>query len=545
MALFSATIVINPKRQGLQEGGKISDLHNKIGQCLQYVMQRERPQNPKIYAELMGTLNDLWILNDMHWNQTQMKLRMSNRDASENTSLIRQQPDSPNSHMQSYPQYSEIETCPVRYMPEYEDEGVSEPTYSNTPLSPDDETRSPDSGCSIESGFSSDSEISISSQPLELSRKQRMYSDDHSEISRSSETCALNSKMSIPSHNTDYPTRDRKPIDDREVLQTLDDQVTEGVRRCHIKRRRSIGEESALVDNKRGKLPSPDEGIRMCPIKRNGSVDEDSSVDSDTRRQLSWNKSQKVPVKSTDSPVLRRCLESPSTLKMQNFCDYFKGERLHHHKKFRPVPDRNFQTHETLESNCPSPRSSSTTPSSSISSSPSRMSASPYSPLSSSPSTSVNASLLANRLQMPAKSVPIKKCKTSYLLQSLTQETTFDINKVNLSEQIHECIINGQSRMPRPHVMAAPSPSRYDDMRSTSSVRSQSSHMSSPSPSHLPQSSPPHNYHIPPAHSPPSSTPTGLGACAMSGASSPYYNDDAQPLNLSTKTPSPPPQMET
>lgn len=515
MALFSAAIVINPKRQNLCELNKVSSLHKRIVQCLQVVMQRERPNEPHLCQDLLSTLNDLWILNGMHYKQTIAKNNVisdcENRmDVSSNANT-----DTFNQQYTSYSDYSTSRGCPMRYnnsSNEYEEKRTTMDEH-NSPTSPssstfcnDEEMRSPgsadsgcstDSGCSIESGCSSDSGYSMNL--------------GHNDSMRT-------------------PLLSEEP---RETMSCPDEETTERLQKCYIKRK---------------------------------------PLDETKPRTSSWHKPQKEGEKASDRSVLRMCLESPSTLKMDSFKDVYRGHasQSHPHKKFRPAVDRVGLPHETLDCSHSSPRPSTTpspsystspSPSSSISSSPSRISSSPYSSSSSNPSSPANASILAHRLGMP----PCKRVsKPSSLAQSLAQDSKFfSTEKAFLSDTLHDCIMKDQSKIPSrsplAHVLAAPSPSRYDAFRNSSPLRSHGSQMSSPSRSMTTSPTPhddvpPHNYssplamgNIPAAHTSPSHTPTGLGASAMSSCSftNSYTCDDAQPLNLSTKTPSPPPAMET
>lgn len=520
MALFTAAIVINPKRQGLSDMTKIMCLHKRIVNCLHAVMQRERPNDPNLSHDLISTLNDLWILNGMHSKQTQAKPRMNNAtDNNMDISTSNNFPESSyNKYSNNFPSRQGCPVrCPVATSPEYEDkrmvtdEGL--PTSPTSNYSQDEAMQSPgsaDSGCSVDSGCSSaESDISY------------------------------DSGCSVTSLSVDRATRTHIiPENHRD-----EEEINDGYRNYHIKRKPVLNME-------------------------------ESKTESDKSRTSTWHKPQKTTDKpSSDSPVLRMCLESPSVLKMESFSDYYPKPHgsSHPHKKFRPAMDRPTYTHETLDSCSSSPRpstspspsfSSSPSPSSSISSSPSRISSSPYPSSSiSSPSSPGNISILAHRLAMPIKKYP----KISPLLQSLTQEPRFGNSKTLVSDALHDCIMNGQTKVSRQHVLAVPSPSRYDDVRNTSPM-TQSHSMSPPHPmavSPIPHhqqhnnsspyrySSPPlsasSNGRIPPAHSPPSHTPTGLGASAMSGCMSVerfMSEDDAQPLNLSTKTPSPPPAME-
>merc|ERR1719427_597088 len=120
----------------------------------------------------------------------------------------------------------------------------------------------------------------------------------------------------------------------------------------------------------------------------------------------SWHKPQPESDKATDSPVLRMCLEAPSSLKMEPFNEYCKGNMMSHpHKKFRP----NSAAKETLDSRTSSPHSSiSPTPSfghsspSSLASSPSHITSSPY--LSAGLSSEASSmSILATRLAQPVR----------------------------------------------------------------------------------------------------------------------------------------------
>lgn len=472
MALFLAAIVINPKRQGLSELSKITALHKRIVHCLQLVMQRERPNNPNLYQELVGSLNDLWILNGMHSKQTQGKHRTANTEESMDGVSSGVQTELGNNQFQVYQNYPEMPSCPISssYLassPEYEDKrrtiDETSPTSPTSTFSPDEEMRSPgsadsgcstDSGCSIESGCSSDSGCSVSSVSMlsneSSCRRHGLHSDDH-----------------------------------RESISCPDDETTEKLRKCHIKR------------------------------KPHTSADESSRLEAEKSKLSPWHKPQKEVEKTTDSPVLRKCLESPVTFKMEAFGDFYRSRGAHRHKKFRPSVERQSLLHEVLDSSTSSPHpstspslsySSSPSPSSSISSSPSRYSSDFGSSL---PSPSYSpSSILAQRLRLPASKYP----ETSSLL---SQEPKFGSSKEAVRDTLYDCIMNGQSKIPRQSFVA------YDLSRPSPypSCHMSSSHSTSPPPSH--HSSPSHQF-----------------------SSSPYHVDDSQPLNLSTKTPSPPPAME-
>ncbi|XP_018025430.1 nuclear hormone receptor E75 isoform X2 [Hyalella azteca] len=503
MALFSAAIVMNPKRQGLIDSSKVTSLHSRIVQCLQNVMQRERPDTPSLCQDLLGTLNDLWILNGMHSKQTQVKLRGCDPRMDVNSHHT----DSYGSQY-TYSEYPEVRGCPMRFTntSEYEEKIIQseEQTRPTSPTSStfcaDEEMRSPgsaDSGCSTDSGCSIES------------------------------VCSTDSGCSMHMGNNEGVRTPLPSEEPRETMSVPDDETTERFRKCYIKRKPQMEECKPIIDK---------------------------------NRLMSWHKPQKDGEKLSDSPVLRMCLEAPSTLKMETFKDVYRGATAHSHphKKFRPTMDRSNLPHETLEYNHSSPRPSTTpspsfscspSPSSSISSSPSRISSSPYSSSASDPSSPANVSILAHRLAMPCKKFP----RTSSLVQSLTQESKFGTGKALVSDTLHDCIMNGQSKIPRQHVLAAASPSRYDSGRNNSSPLRTQTFMTSPthsmttSPPPL-DDAPPHHYSspIPTAHTSPPHTPAGLGASAMSACNftNPYLCDNAEPLNLSTKTPSPPPAME-
>lgn len=480
MALFTAAIVINPKRHGLTETDKIASIHKRIIQCLQCEMQRGRPNDPSLCQDLISNLNDLWILNGMH---TKLNPKLKSGIMKEDSDRM-----CPESSKDTFFRQAK---CPVKLTGDkiHGTDDVSTSPTSN--YSQDEEMQSPgsaDSGCSVDSGCSAESDISY------------------------------DSGYSVSCHSGE-----------RYSGMVQEEELNDSYKKLQIKR------------------------------KTNSSNPMDSRDESDNGQSLTWHKPQKHAEKKIDSPVLRSCLEGPSTLKMENFCSR-NSVNPHPHKKFRPAIDRASYTHETLEfcnspslsTTSPSPScSTSPSPSSSISSSPSRVSSSPYSSFSN-PSSPGSSSILAHRLAMPIK----RNSKTSTLLQSLTQEPKFGSDKTFLSDTLHDCIMNGQTKVQRQHVMAAPSPSRYDDIRNLSPYSTSPPHsMTNICPSSLSQhnnsspyrySSPPLTPHIPPAHSPPSETPTGLGASAMSGCMSPtaYISEDAQPLNLSTKTPSPPPAIE-
>jgi len=422
-ALFTAAIVINPKRDGLHDVPKITALHRRLVNCLHTVMRRERPNMPHVVHTLMTSFNDLFTLNDMHTNHAQNVRRGCPMQSETNMMYDEKRLEN--------------------------DEGL--PTSPSTSYSQDYHLQSPGSA---DSGFSLDDAIYDSSNSL------NNFSNDRSK---------------------------------------------------HYSK--------------------PQENLTNDSSYRNKAVPKEKILSS-------WHKPHHEAEKTTDSPVLRRCLEAPSNLKMDSFNEYYRG--THTHKKFR----RHTAAIESLDSRTSSPHSSiSPTPSfgdlspSSIASSPSRVSSSPYSSstLSSSPSSPASSmSILAHRLAMPVRKFP----KSSPLLESLKQEPKFGgPSKALISDTLHDCIMNGQSKVPRNHTRS--SAPRFDNSRSSSPQ----SFCMSVSPSRMSPygyTSPPNGY-IPSAHSPLAQTPTGLGGSAMSGCHSPniYMCEDLQPLNLSTKTPPP------
>jgi len=440
VALFTAAVVTNPKRQGIRETSRITSIHRKIVSCLHAVMQRERPNNPNLSHELLGALNELLVLNDLHSKHAQTRQKHHSGSSSD--------ADQGSFHFDSSDRYGshsrvEMKHCPVRHRQSVDD-GVS----SN--FSQDEAMQSPgsaDSGCSIDSG---ESDLSY----------------DHYAASHQS---------------TDQ--------------------------------------------------------------YRSHTISSDSFPSYYKNKSSSLNHKSNETVKVSDSPVLRMCLEAPSSLKIEGFNEYCKSTiPSHPHKKFRPVGDRIQFPHETLDSCSTSPRSS-ISPSRSFANSPSP------SPISSSPSTmspftssdpsspASSMSILAHRLAMPVKRYP----RASSLLETLKQESRFSADKVLMSDQLHDCIMNGQSKVEQG--MSAPFP-RYDDPRTISPMHTQSPPYALPaSPYPSPYTSPyPHSVSSPPAQP----TPSGLGASAMSGCPSPNsFGDDAQPLNLSTKTPSPSPSVSS
>ncbi|RXG73601.1 Nuclear hormone receptor E75 [Armadillidium vulgare] len=486
MALFATVVMVTPDRPGIRQKELVERLHGRFSQFLQNMLMRNHPEKPDIFRELQAFIPDLRTLNALHSDKLfcQQKMEQYNSNSSpmwEDSRFGYEDKDrNSGSPTSSYGT----------------DEGIRSPTSYSESLSGESSGSSEGSLCGSEISTYMDLQASFSQHR------------GHREPSESGSSGDENQEANSSSSSSSCVT-------------------ASSVSKCPFSKRKVDSPNDSGFESDKISLPS----ISSSP---RSSIDE--KIDED---------------REEDMPVLRRALQAPPIMNT----DLIMEEAYKPHKKFRA-----FRREEE-------PHSSSSSSSSSI--------LAQTLSLPSSHSSEQSSSLLASALSAPS------------LAKTLSEHPKMSEDALRKADMLHSLIIRSESlnqRSQRSHISPAPyyvphsvldrlqpSPPSNTSLTwsSSSEASGRSKKMSSGQDSllsqprvHLLTSPTPSRYYEPRISA---STPVGLGSQQQTStspkrgssppksfrvASSPPRSEsavmelqvdisDAQPLNLSKKTPPP------